>query len=214
MPDLRSPARRYGDAFAELLTGVLDGGGLPTEGGERPHVTVTVALETLQRRLGDARDADLLGSLAAELGTGAALSAEAARRVACDARVLPVVLGQAGEPLDVGRASYTVPAGLRRALVARDRGCAFPGCDRPPTWCHAHHITHWSHGGATALGNLVLLCAHHHRVVHHQEWDVRIGEDGHPEFTPPPWVPLPAAPPPWRTALRELLPDPRDHAAA
>ena len=68
--------------------------------------------------------------------------AEAARRLACDARILPVVLGGAGEPLDVGRAAYIVPTGLRRALIARDRGCAFPGCDRPPHWCHAHHNQH------------------------------------------------------------------------
>ena len=71
---------------------------------------------------------------------GGPITAESVRRIACDARVIPVVLGSKGEPLDVGRASYTVPAPMRRALVARDGGCAMPGCGRPPSWCQAHHI--------------------------------------------------------------------------
>jgi hypothetical protein len=71
--------------------------------------------------------------------------------------------------------------------VLRDRHCAFPGCDRPPLMCHAHHITHWISGGETKLSNLVLLCGHHHRTVHHTPWEVRINPDDHePEFQPPP----------------------------
>ncbi|MGC5322913.1 DUF222 domain-containing protein [Micromonospora arida] len=77
---------------------------------------------------------------------------------------------------------------LRRALVLRDRGCAFPGCDRPPRWCDAHHIHHWADGGRTSLTNAVLLCAHHHRHVHRGEWTVRLGGDGRPEFVPPAWL--------------------------
>ena len=98
------------------------------------------------------------------------------------------------------------------ALVVRDEGCAFPGCDAPPSRCDAHHIKHWVHGGCTALGNLVLLCErHHHRVLHDLEhvdrWMVHIDHDtGRPVFTPPAWtgragVPLPPLtpmPPLWR----------------
>jgi hypothetical protein len=91
-------------------------------------------------------------------------------------------------PLDVGRSSYAVSGGLFRAVTARDGGCSIPGCGRPPAWCHAHHVVHWANGGATALGNLTMLCSHDPRVVHHRGWQVHIGIDGHPWFTPPPWI--------------------------
>jgi hypothetical protein len=72
--------------------------------------------------------------------------------------------------LDVGRRTRTVPPAIRTALVVRDRGCAFPGCDRPPSWTDAHHLEHWADGGPTALDNLVLLCRRHHRAVHEGGW--------------------------------------------
>src|SRR5258705_8706836 len=103
---------------------------------------------------------------------GGQIPAAAARRTACDANIIPIVLGAHSEPLDVGRASYSVPTPMRRALINRDRGCAFPGCDRPPHWCAAHHILHWLDGGHTALLNLVLLCDAHHSVVHAEEWHI------------------------------------------
>jgi hypothetical protein len=70
------------------------------------------------------------------------------------------------EPLDVGRRSKVVPPAMRRAVIVRDRGCRFPGCDRPYTWCDAHHVAHWADGGPTAAQNLLLLCRPHHRLVH------------------------------------------------
>jgi hypothetical protein len=100
------------------------------------------------------------------LAGGQPVTAETARRVACDAGVIPVVLGADSEPLDIGRHSRVVPAGLRRALHLRDGGCRFAGCDRPAGWCDAHHIRHWADGGETSLANLVLLCAHHHTLIH------------------------------------------------
>jgi len=112
----------------------------------------------------------------------------AARRIACDAELTAMSLDANLVPLDVGRCTYLVTGGLRTALTARDRGCAFTGCGRPPGWCHAHHIQHWADGGSTALNNLVLLCGHHHRLIHHGGWVVSLGEDEHPWFTPPPWV--------------------------
>jgi Domain of unknown function (DUF222) len=122
------------------------------------------------------------------LDTGQELSAETVRRLACDAQILPAVLGGAGQVLDLGRQRRLFTGPIRRALVLRDRGCAFPACDRPPRWCTAHHLRHWSDGGGTSLDNGVLLCGRHHRVIHHDGWQVRIAADRHPEFTPPPWI--------------------------
>jgi hypothetical protein len=160
-------------------------------------VVVTVDLATLQCQL---------ASAGGELRWAGPISAETARRLACDAGIIPAVLGAAGEPLDVGRLSYPVTAAIRRALELRDGGCAFPGCGRPPSWCAAHHNTHWADGGETALSNLVLLCDRHHFVVHHQGWKVRIGPDGLPEFTPPPWIDPDQVPisTPWRNQLAKV----------
>jgi hypothetical protein len=90
--------------------------------------------------------------------------------------LLPPALGGAPtQPLEVGRATRVVAAAQRAALAVRDGGCRFPGCDRPPAWCEAHHLRHWVHGGTTDLGNLVLLCRAHHRAVH----------EGHQRLHPP-----------------------------
>ncbi len=191
-PDPRSPSRRSADALIELARRALTSGELPTNGGQRPQVVVTVDLPTLQKQIEASRPG--------LLDWGGPVTADTVRRIACDAQIIPVVLSGAGVPLDVGRATPTVPAGIRRALLVRDRGCAFPGCDRPPTWCDAHHMTHWADNGPTSVANLVLLCGHHHRTVHHKGWQVRLAE-GHPEFIPPPWVD------PTRTPRRNRLHD-------
>ncbi|MEJ2887450.1 HNH endonuclease signature motif containing protein [Actinomycetospora aeridis] len=117
------------------------------------------------------------------------------RRLACDADIIPVVLGTRSEPLDIGRRSRTVPDALRRALTVRDQGCAFPGCTRRPRRCQAHHIRFWGHGGPTEIDNLVLLCTHHHNQVHHAGWHVEM-INGRPWFTPPPWIDTTRAPRP------------------
>jgi hypothetical protein len=89
-----------------------------------------------------------------------------------------------GEPLDVGRARRTVPLGIRRALVARDGGCSFPGCDRPPALCHVHHVREWHQLGHTQVNNCILLCGQHHRWVHSTGWDITI-RGNLVEFRPP-----------------------------
>ena len=93
------------------------------------------------------------GPAPACLDFGGTLSPESLRMLCCDAAVVPIVLGGNGQPLDVGRVTRTIPDGLRRAVAARDRGCAHPGCDRPPSWCEVHHIRAWEHGGPTRLDN-------------------------------------------------------------
>ena len=98
-------------------------------------------------------------------------------RLLCDCTVSRVVTGPDGLPLDVGRSRRTIPPQLRRALHVRDHGCRYPGCHRPHGWTHAHHLTHWQHGGTTTLANLVSLCDHHHHIVHHPGWTTTF--DGH-----------------------------------
>jgi hypothetical protein len=88
------------------------------------------------------------------------------RRLACDSAVTRVVFGPDGAVLDVGRAQRTVTGQMRRAVIARDRHCVFPGCDQPPSRCEVHHaITHWAHGGNTSVSNSALLCWYHHQLV-------------------------------------------------
>ena len=94
-------------------------------------------------------------------------------------------------PLDVGREQRLATAALRDALAQCDQGCAFPGCDRPPRYCHAHHRISWLDGGQTKLDNLCLLCERHHVIVHRQGWHIRLDARGYPEFIPAkPWTRL------------------------
>ena len=168
--DDRVPSQRRADALGEICRQWLDLGGRPRIGGERPHITVTVDLDTLKGRLGTA-ELDHLGPVGGSV----------ARQLACDATISRVVLGSRSEPLDVGRRTSVISTAMRRAVVIRDRRCRFPGCDRPHPWCDAHHVVHWADGGVTAVSNLILLCRRHHRLVH-DSFGVRL-IDGRPVFT-------------------------------
>jgi hypothetical protein len=122
-----------------------------------------------------------------QLADGQPLSASAVSRLACDAELLPAVLGSDGEVLDVGRSHRLVTSGIWNALVLRDRHCSFPGCTRPPIACDAHHIQHWADGGPTSLDNLTLLCRRHHTLTHHSPWTVTLDPDTRrPRWQPPP----------------------------
>jgi uncharacterized protein DUF222/HNH endonuclease len=188
VPDPRSSARRNADALVEAMSSLLDAADLPTRGGQRPHLVLTMPLTDLIEGLGSA-----------VLDTGERLSAAEARRLACDACVVPMVLGSDSMPLDVGRQQRLATTALRDALAQRDKGCSFPSCDRTPRYCHAHHITSWLDGGETKLANLCLLCEHRHVIVHRQGWHIRLDARGHPEFIPPKAVD------PTRTPLRDPL---------
>jgi hypothetical protein len=126
--DPRSPARRRADALVTLSGQALGRGDLPTVAGERPHVTVSITLDDLRGATGEGT-----------LNTGTAISAEAARRITCDASIIPMVLGSDSEPLDIGRASRVIPPGIRRAVVSRDIGCVHTNCDQPRY--HPHNPT-------------------------------------------------------------------------
>jgi 5-methylcytosine-specific restriction protein A len=172
--DQRTQAQRQAEALADACGYVLDHSDLPACGGRRPHLNVLVRLEDLENR-----------ARAACLDFGGTLSPESLRMLCCDAAVVPIVLDGKGQPLDVGRATRTIPDGLRRAVAARDGGCA--RCGRPASWCEVHHVVPWERGGATSLANCVMVCRACHRLVHHAGWDVRL-VDGRPEFPPPPWI--------------------------
>jgi uncharacterized protein DUF222/HNH endonuclease len=172
-PDPRTPAQRRADALVEICSawrGSQDRGAGP---GDRPELTVIVDLQALG---GSAEGR-------CELPEVGPITPETARRIACDASVSRVITSGPSEPLDVGRRTPVVPASLRRAIAVRDRGCRFPGCDRPAGWCDAHHVVHWADGGETNLSNLVLLCRSHHRMAH-QGFSIEMSPSG-PRFRRP-----------------------------
>jgi hypothetical protein len=153
--DHRTPSQRRVDALGEICRTWL-GASSSRTAGERPHIAVVVDVRALEGRAGYRSELDHAGPV----------HPETVRRLACDASVTRVLTRGGPEPLDVGRRTAVVPGPMRRALVVRDRHCRFPGCDRPPPWCDAHHVQHWANGGPTALSNLVLLCRRHHRLLH------------------------------------------------
>ncbi|WP_158600535.1 HNH endonuclease signature motif containing protein [Tessaracoccus antarcticus] len=174
---------RRADAFVRWCGITASSGQLPAVGGDRPQVLLSLTLETLMKGLG-------AGAL---LASGEPISAGEARRLCCDAQVIPAVLGGPSEVLDVGRSHRFFTKAIRAALVLRDLGCAFPGCDAPPAACDAHHHTPWWAGGTTCVANGVLLCAYHHRLVEPDpdrsaevQWQILLDpETGLPWFTPP-----------------------------
>ena len=168
--DARTASQRRADALLDLCR--LAANHAPTAGGEKPTVTVTVDLATLRDQL-DTRPGAALTS-GATLGSGWSIGPQTARRLACDSKIIPLVLGGPSEPLDVGRLTRSCPPALRRALVFRDGGCRYPDCDRPPEWTDAHHLRHWVDFGPTSLTNCALLCRYHHTFVHEHGQQMRL----------------------------------------
>lgn len=127
---------------------------------------------------------------------GGPVPARTANLLACDGTLIRQVVRHDGAVLDQGRARRLFTQTQRRALITRDRGCAFPGCDIPAGWCEAHHITPWSEGGATDLANGVLLCRRHHVVIHQGRWriDAADADRGRPWFVPPAHIDLARTP--------------------
>jgi hypothetical protein len=171
--------QRRADALISLIRNASKA--KPVVGAGTATVIVTLDYDRLAA---DAAGAGLLGA-------NQQLSAGELRQLCCDAGLIPVVLGGESEVLDVGRSSRLVAPVIRTALIARDGGCVFPGCTVPAQLCEAHHVVPWHLGGRTALDNLVLQCHSDHGLVEparhgtRDQWEVRIAEDGLPEFIPP-----------------------------
>ncbi|MEV8374230.1 DUF222 domain-containing protein [Kribbella sp. NPDC056861] len=179
-PDPRSRGKRQADALMDVLSIALNTGDLPARGSIKPHITVTIDLNDLLEAGKHATG---------DLAFGDGLSAAAVRRLACDAGIIPIVLGSTGQPLDVGREHRLVTPAIRNALNVRDRGCVV--CHAPPIYCDAHHITSWAEGGDTSLTNMVLLCRVDHTSLHQGHWTVAI-EDDQVKVTPPAWANRPS----------------------
>ncbi|MEV4902219.1 DUF222 domain-containing protein [Citricoccus sp. NPDC055426] len=215
--DPRTRHQRQLDGLTSALMGALsltDGNGLPDSGGGRPLVMVAIDYQTLadQWARGAAGEttssappvapdpphqphppgtAEMLpfdpGDFRSEAVFTGPISPTTIRALACDADLLPVVLGGAGQVLDVGRSQRLFPARLRKAVTARDGGCTAPGCTMPAPWTEVHHVQWWTRGGPTSVDNGVLLCNRHHVAVHGGSWDITL-EDGIPWFVPAPFI--------------------------
>ena len=173
---LTGPSRtvRRADALAWMAERVFESGDAPALSPDRHDIVVHVEADVLSNG----------GAGRCEIEDRTAIAAETARRLCCDAGIVPVVDGPSGEPLSVGRRTRSIPPAVRRALSNRDRGCRFPGC--PATQrLHGHHVRHWAEGGETSLDNLVLLCPTHHRLVHEGGFDVQRLDDGAFRFINP-----------------------------
>jgi hypothetical protein len=155
----RSREHRAADALVELAAAFA--AGTVAGGREAPQLLVTIDSDVLAGRV--------IGS--GRVATGETLTADAVRRLACDAQLAPVLRRRSGEILNLGRSERTASTAQYRALVVRDGGCVVPGCDRPPGWCQAHHIRFWDEmGGPTDLENLALVCNAHHHQIHDDGW--------------------------------------------
>ncbi|MEE9177425.1 MAG: DUF222 domain-containing protein [Acidimicrobiia bacterium] len=157
--DTRTASQRRADALEDLSRSFLEGTETPEVGGEKPHANIHVDLNALKGLAGGLHETE----------DGRVLSVDTIRQLACDASVSRIVLGPKSEILDVGRKTRAIPAGLRRAVIARDRHCTAPGCGRSARWCDVHHIVFWADGGETVLDNLCLLCRYHHTLIHKQQ---------------------------------------------
>ncbi|HUG86879.1 MAG TPA: DUF222 domain-containing protein [Euzebya sp.] len=169
----RTFEQRQADAFSDAMGLVLKAGDLPTSRGQKPHVSVTVPLGTLTGA----------GDQPGRTRFGNRLSAQAARRLACDAALTRIVCNATSQVLDVGRETRVWNVAQYRAAETTFGGCAFPVrqgemCGRPPTWCDLHHIDYWRNGGPTDQANGALLCGRHHDAVHHDGWVLTYDHDG------------------------------------
>jgi hypothetical protein len=206
--DPRSNEQMALDVLIDLVRIGVDRDDGTILGSNKPALRVTIPFADLTRAV------DILGHEHPETDTGVAwlegssepLSAATARRLLCDTGALPIILGGAGEPLDLGRTRRLFTGAQRVALANRDGGCRWPGCDRPPSWCEAHHTNPYSTGGTTNLTNGVLLCRRHHLLLHNNGWRIEHApKPGELQLVPPASVDPTRKPRPMPTKLPRWL---------
>ncbi|WP_227007955.1 HNH endonuclease signature motif containing protein [Pseudarthrobacter sp. AB1] len=207
--DRRTRNQKQLDGIITAFKAALTTNKLPTAGGNRPQIIATINYQDLLPHL-PAPDTSAGTGAATETETGVGnlpgtassstasepstssgnyiftgpVAATTLRKLACDADIIPTLLGTHGEILDLGRKTRLFTGAQRLALTARDQGCTFPNCTIPAPWCEAHHITYWSQQGPTNVSNGALLCSHHHHLIHKEQWTIH-PRNGVPWFTPP-----------------------------
>ncbi|WP_168582671.1 HNH endonuclease signature motif containing protein [Gephyromycinifex aptenodytis] len=166
-PDCRLPGQRRADVIREMCAHLATSPSFLPEhrptSPVRAQVVLTMAYDDLAA-----------GLRAGTTGFDQPLPAASVRRLACDAGIIPAVLGTDNALLDLGRQARLASPAQVTAVRLRDKGCSFPGCDRPPGWCEVHHIVHWASGGDTDLGNLAMLCQAHHTLVHQRGYTATV----------------------------------------
>ncbi|MER6940336.1 DUF222 domain-containing protein [Nocardioides sp. NPDC127514] len=167
--------RLMGQGFTRLLE-TVDPAALPRHGGDATTINVVISLEELRKDLG-------IATLGYDETNGTTISAAEARRMACNATIIPWVLGGDSEVLDAGRGSRFFQPIQRKALRLQQKCCQAEGCDMPPEWCDAHHLDPWAAGGKTDLKDGALLCPHHHRLAHAPGYTHERLPDGTIRFT-------------------------------
>ncbi|NYF98128.1 HNH endonuclease signature motif containing protein [Janibacter cremeus] len=165
--DERPATQRRADALVEIIRRGVSAPGEAAK-SEKAQLMVTIGLDDLRSGTNGA----------GVTTTGEVLAPATVRKLACDAGIIPVILGSDGEVLDLGRTARFFTPGQRKAIWLRDRGCTYPGCTMPPQWCDAHHVAWWSRGGATDTGNAALLCERHHTKVHTHDLTATITPTG------------------------------------
>lgn len=181
-PDPRTAEQRRHDALQEIAARTLRFGDLGESHGVRPHVSIIATVENAHGETGPD------GKRYARTATGEDIDLDTLRRIMCDAGITPIIANTLGEPLAVGREKRTATPAQWKALLARDIGCIGEGCTRPASWCEAHHFPPWEDGGQTDVDKMALVCSYEHHKLHHDGWEIRLADDGHPEMIPPKWI--------------------------
>ena len=177
-PDVRTYGQRMHDALEQVCDRMLRSKtAVPDAGGTPATVIITIDLQDLLDKTGYAVASD-----------GSLVPTEKALKLANQADVYWAAVTAKRVPLRLGRSRRIASLGQTVALIARDKGCSFPGCDTAPEWAERHHILPWSQGGLTDLNNLTLLCSYHHHNFLAKGWDCQINGDGLPEWRPPLWI--------------------------
>ncbi|MET1004807.1 MAG: DUF222 domain-containing protein [Propionibacteriaceae bacterium] len=175
--DDRTFGQRQHDALEEVCDRVLRAGDVVGTGGTPATVIITITLQDLLDKLGYGTTSN-----------GTIIPVRDVIRMATEAEIIPTVMDGKGAVLNLSRTRRIASHSQTLALIARDKGCSFPGCGRTPEWCERHHIKDWARGGLTDLNNLTLLCRWHHHNFAQRGWQCRMRDDGLPEWIPPKWV--------------------------
>ena len=183
-------AVRRADALAEIAETYMNNSESSGSTADRYQVVVHVVGSPHEHGVEELVGAASAANEYSHIDDGPHVTAETSRRIACDCSVVGIKEDENGEPLSIGRRSRSIPPPMRRALGIRDGGCRFPGCTNS-RFVDGHHIKHWADGGETSLDNLVLLCRHHHHLVHEGGFDCKKSADGEIYFTDQRQKPLP-----------------------